>query len=228
MARKRRRHNQPSAPRVIADPAEGARLSKGGKPSDWGVDTETLEDRALAASQAVEIKSDYRGVITGRWRYDCFELLYRRRSSESHFPDAWYFAIRRLQTDLAILHRTQGASDAIRVTGKGAVAALSVAQSNEDAELRRFVISGFGMPRVQAGERIYDVLTRIAKPGARLLLALCEPEIASGQSVNWHATVTKHRGEYDRHNRGKIVREACGELARAYAEIDNEPRRVSA
>lgn len=93
----------PTSPRVIApDPPPGA----------WGVNEAALD---MKANSDVELRFNPSVDGKRRTRQDVFALLYFRPGSR--MGDAAYAAVRRLQEDMAILHRTQGACDAIRTAG---------------------------------------------------------------------------------------------------------------
>lgn len=179
------------------------------------------EAAELEANREIVITDDTSVVKRRHQRFDVFSLLYfppRGRMLRTS-----YLAVRRLQEDMAALHRTQGACDAIRSSGKGQTGAI--AAFTED----------FALARIRAGDRIESVLngwytpTRMFIEGtepwaAKLLRELCESEVVRGQTPNWHAIVSRHTGEMDRAERGRLVRRACDDLAESYRRIDNEPR----
>lgn len=190
------------------DAAERARvLGLLEKPSAEGPNNHAL---ALAANANVEANFDAAHRIKRAMRYDVFSLLFYAPASKL-LPTS-YDAVRRLQADLAILHRTQGTSDAIRSTTSGA-GSLAAA------------VTGFSATRADAGERINDVLTGMKPWSARLIRELCETEVTRGQTPNWHAIVQRHTGETNRVRRGELVRTACDDLAAAWREYDNRPAR---
>lgn len=192
------------------DPAELARLAgRGAPPETWGPNEAALK---LDANAEVDVTFERGMPAPRRVRYDVFALLFH--TPASRLAAQSYDAVRRYQTDLAILHRTQGASDAIRATGAGQTGAIAM------------VTADFAAVRVQAGERIAKALERMTKPNARLLQELCDPEVIAGRIPNWHAIVQRLRGETDRRKRGAHVIDACDDLAAAYREIDNaQPER---
>jgi len=203
---RRRRREGPAPPRKLAPPRPEGRAAP---PAAWG---QNLEALALPANAAVG-RSGSRAQ-----RYDVFALMYFHplNLDGSRFETAWYDAVRRLQEDLAILHRTQGTSDAIRVTGAGQIGALAMAPARSEAELVRFVTSGFGAARLEAGLRVFRALAAMTPWRARLIMALAEPEAISGREVNWRQAVRRLTGTIDRREAGRLVREVAAELAQAY------------
>lgn len=204
MSNHRGRNHKPSQPRRIPDPAEAARR---GIPSEWGVNESALE---LAANADIETKQDRSVEGKRRVRYDIFALLYYRPGSKLSTPA--YDAVRRLQSDMAVLHRTQGATDAIRASGVGQTGALAVVSEN------------FSLTRVLAGERVDDALAAMTAWCAKLIRELCEVEVIRGQTPNWQAIVSKHTGERRHLAKYDHVRTAANDLAESYRRIDNEPR----
>lgn len=214
--RRRRKMHQPSQPRSVGTAVIMP------KPKDWGgIDPAAM---GMPSNSDVTADRDFSGRVSRAMRYDVFSLLFY--TPQSRLAPTSYDAVRRLQADMAILHRTQGAMDVQRTTGSGQTGALAV------------VTEDFSITRVLAGKRVEQALHGWHRPGdgmwvagmepwaARLIRDLCEPEIINGQRQNWHAVVTRHTGEMDRHERGKIVRTACDDLAESYRRIDNEPKRA--
>lgn len=183
------------------------------------------EAMALEANDDVEVVDDRTVAARRHTRYDVFSLLYyppRGRMEETS-----YLAVRRLQADMAILHRTHGTSDAIRNSGVGQTGALAI------------VTGQFALNRVEAGANIEAVLNGWQKESglwvegvepwaARMLRELCEMEIVEGRRPNWHAVCARHTGEMRRTHRGELVIRACDQLAASYGRIDNEPKERAA
>lgn len=205
-ARKKTFHS--AAPKAIAEPVVAVRRPT---PDTWGIDPDAVD---LPANADVETVRDHGGKLARARRYDVFSLLFYRPGSKL-LPTS-YDAVRRLQSDLAILHRTQGAGDAIRATGKGATGALSA------------VMDGFTRAQREAGERITAVLVGMTPWCAKLIRELAEHGVVQPSEPNWHAIVKRQTGEIDRYQRGGKVRFACDDLAESYRRIDNEPKRASA
>lgn len=218
---KSRRRNKPK------DPAEIARLAfeerrRRGNPADWGHNEEALK---LKANQDVETTQDRSVEGKRRIRYDIFARLYYGPGSKLSTPA--YDAVRRLQADIAVLHRTQGASDAIRNAGAAQTGALAVVATN------------FSLTQREAGERVALVLNGGRLPSgrttpgmtpwcARLMRGLCETEATRGETPNWQAIVQRCTGELRRLARYDHVRTAAEDLAASYGRIDNEPKERAA
>lgn len=206
---KRGKH-KPSEPRKFEDPAELARTRR--NPASWGANDEALKLKANADVAVQEAWGEGgAAAIKRRVRYDVFALLFFATHGQ-RLGEASYLAVRRLQADIAVLHRTQGAGDAIRATGNGATGAMAM------------VVEDFSITRIAAGDRINVVQAGMEPWAAKLLTELCEAEAIRGQTPNWHAIVSRHTGEMDRAERGRLVRRACDDLAESYRRIDNEPR----
>ncbi len=195
----RPRRRGPAPPRPVGVPGGGAAVAAG--PEDWGVDTRVLR---LAANADVEVSLGAgRRVVRAR-RQDAFDLLAARGRLD---PDG-LAAVRRLQEDLAVMHRTIGGSRefAPRV------------DSQADPQ-------GFSDARLRAGERVRAALDRAGCATANLLIALCEPGVVLGRSVDWRAVVERATGEGLADAQGALLRMACANLAGAYRALDSERRR---
>jgi hypothetical protein len=231
-----KKKHKPAPPRIIAPEPP---------PAQWGVNEDALD---MEANADVELRFNPSVDGKRRTRQDVFALLYFRPGSR--MSDHAYAAARRLQEDMAILHRTQGACDAIRTAGQNQTGALAV------------VTEDFALARVHAGERIDRVLDGYRdahgvwhpsgmKPwAASLIRALCEQQIAPAVEVvearvipgrdeakrpippppeqqaraHWKALVRKHTNEKRPSQAGEMVRLATDALAESYRRIDNEPR----
>lgn len=198
------KRHKPSQPRRIPDPAEAACR---GVPSEWGWNENAL---ALPANDDVETRQDRDVDGKRRVRYDIFARLYYREGSRLSTPA--YDAVRRLQSDMAVLHRTQGASDAIRTAGPAQTGALAM------------VSEDFCRARVLAGDRVDDALTGMVVWCSKLIRELCEVEAIRGATPNWQAIVQKHTGERRHLAKYDHVRTAANDLAESYRRIDNEPK----
>lgn len=198
------------------DPAEIARraailVAQGKDPSRWGIDPALL---ALPVNEDVDTSRDAAGRVSRAMRWDVFELM---RMRSANFPLEHYEAVRRLQRDIAILHRTQGGSGALGAMGQAA------------EPLQAWMTEDFSIARVLAALRLngrpptenwpdgeLGVLARMTPWCAALLLALSE-NVISGGAVNWQATVRRITGETDRLRRAALVKQAAANLAAAYA-----------
>lgn len=212
LSKRRHRHRTPT------DPVEIARIEAERRrdPAKWGLAHDNL---GLEANAEVVVEGETRKNTERAMRWDVFRLMLMR-CKEGEFPLAHYEAVRRLERDIAILHRTQG------ITGNGPYSPdpLQV-WLTEDFSINRLLaaLRLYGRPLVEKG------VLRLIKPHtAILLLALCLPEVVEGRRVNWQDTVKRLTGEMDRLERGKIVRAACADLAQAYQQIDAGLRRAAA
>lgn len=168
------------------------------QPDAWGADPVAL---SLPANAGVAVETDLRGRVARARRQDVFDLLRGRGSlSQSAFD-----AVRRLQADLAVLHRSSAATLAPRVD-----------RSRRSAD--------FDDARRSAGARAGRALAISGPASARLLSALCEPGAVMGRSADWRAAVERETGERLPDAQGARVRAACENLAEAYAIIDRERR----
>jgi hypothetical protein len=114
-------------------------------------------------------------------------------------------AVRRLQEDIASLHRT--------ITG-GVNYAPRVDSSIDP--------QGFSDARRRAGSRIEAALSLTGQASARVLAALCEPEVIHGRAADWRSIVQRETGETLPDGQGAILRMACENLAGAYAVMDRD------
>ena len=205
MAR-RRKTRGPAMPADIARRRIAARqaILVGDQPSDAGGLTPGA--LALAVNAAVRVETDPAGRITRARRQDVFDLFQARGKLG---PDA-YQAVRRLQDDIAVLHRV--------VTGGGDIAPRVDRSRTAD---------GFSDARLAAGARIEAVLTLSGPASARLLVALCEPAVIEGRGGDWREVVGRVTGERLPDAQGAILRVACENLAGAYAASARKRRATS-
>jgi hypothetical protein len=189
------------------DPVEAlfAEAEQRRDPALWGLDKAALT--GLASNDDVVVQGDSRRNTARARRYDVFALMYFHPTPR--LSEAAYDAVRRLQRDMAILHRTEGASDAIRTCTVGG----------------SWMTEGMSLKRVEAALKIrgaYDGMRRLWT--RRLICALCEHEVIRGQPPDWLAITLQITGEISRAKRGERVRDACDDLASSYRDIDNNPR----
>lgn len=194
MARKRK-PVRPSDPMDIAL-RRAAERARERDPGQWGVDGAAL---SLPANANVRLATDRTGRISRAFRQDVFET-FRARGSLSQ---AGYAAVRRLQDDIATLHRTQ----------------TSRADYTPKVDTSR-VADTFADHRARAGERVEAALTLSGAASARLLAALCEADVVLGRSADWRSVVESTAGERLPDAQGALIRTACENLAGAYAAID--------
>ena len=180
-----------------ADPAEIARRRAAERarerdPASWGLDGGVL---ALPVNADVETRSDAAGRLVRARRQDVFDLLRAR----GRLSAAGLDAVRRLQDDIACLHRTS----------MGAVRYEPRVDRSVDPQ-------SFSDARRRAGARIETVLAGAGAVSARLLAALCEPDVVLGRAADWRAVVERETGETLADAQGAILRMACENLAGAY------------
>jgi hypothetical protein len=169
-------------------------------PAAWGLDRESL---ALGANADVTVRADLAGRPIRARRQDVFDLLLARgRLGQGAFD-----AVRRLQDDVAFLHRCAGG-----------VAAYAPRIDRSRAP------TDSGDARHRAGRRIEAALALTGPVCGRLLTALVEPGAALGRPADWRAVVEREAGEAAADAQGAIVRLACENLAGAYALIDRGRR----
>lgn len=181
-----------------ADPMASARLraaerERAREPAAWGVDRHALR---LAANADVEARADTAGRVTRARRQDVFDLFFAR----GRLSRAALDAVRRLQSDVAILHAQAGGVSAY---------AERIDQSRRDC--------GSTDARHRAGRRIEAALALAGPANARLLLALCESGAALGREANWRTLVERETGERLADAQGAVLRVACDNLAEALA-----------
>jgi hypothetical protein len=87
---------------------------------------------------------------------------------------------------------------------------------------------GFSDARRRAGARIEGVLSLAGPASARLVGALCEPEVVLGQAADWRGVVRRETGETLPDAQGAILRMACENLAGAYEMVDRGVGRSAA
>jgi hypothetical protein len=165
-------------------------------PAAWGLDAQAL---ALAANADVAVRADAAGRPARARRQDIFDLL----SARGRLGAEAVNAVRRLQDDIACLHRTAmgGVDYSPRV----------------DHSINP---GGFAEARGRAGARIEAALALAGPASARLLRALCEPEVVLGRTADWRAVVARETGETLADAQGAALRAACENLAGAYGIID--------
>ena len=194
MARKHRTVG-PTSPEEIAR-RRAAERERARDPAAWGVDANGLR---LAANAAVETSVDLAGRIVRARRADVFELL-RARGTLS---PGGYDAVRRLQDDMAVLHRTHAG---------GGDYSPRVDRSRNPAT--------FNEIRHRAGIRVQAALSLAGAASAVLLAALCEADVVLGRPGEWRDVVARETGERLPDAQGAVLRVACENLAGAYRSVD--------
>ena len=197
MARKRPAR-RPADPMDIAR-RRAAEREAARSPERWGVDVESLN---LPANADVRLTAAAAGKVTRVHRQDVFDSLHAR----GRLSDTARAAVRRLQDDLAMLHRT--------TSGVGGYEPR--VDCSRDPQ-------GFTDRRRRAGQRVAAVLDRAGLASARLITALCEPDIVLGRVADWRAIVARETGERLPDAQGALVRMACENLAGAYGMVARAP-----
>jgi hypothetical protein len=198
MARKRRTA-RPSDPQAMARRRADERARQcaiGRDPAQWGVNAAALE---LTANGEVEMRQGPGRRATRIQRKDIFDRFRDQGSLNQGACDA----VRRLQNDIAVLHRT--------LTGGGDFAPRID---------RSIDPQSFADARRRAGARIEAALALTGVASAALLAALCEPDVVLGRGADWRAVVARRTGERLPDAQGAVLRAACENLAGAYAHID--------
>ncbi|HEY5107259.1 MAG TPA: hypothetical protein VII73_10890 [Caulobacteraceae bacterium] len=195
----RRHRARPSDPMDIARRRAAERVCAQ-DPARWGVDASQM---TLGANHAVEIGTDAAGRVSRARRVDVFDAFLRRGKLSA----AGHDAVRRLQDDIAILHRAVG--------GSGEYAPRVDRSRNPLAFTDR---------RRAAGRRIEAALSGAGPASARLLAALCEADVVLGHAGCWRRIVARETGESLADGQGAILRAACENLAGAYCLIDRGRR----
>lgn len=220
MAKRNRRKNRP------CDPAEAARrlAEIRSRPDLWGTNDEAL---GLASNVNVVMTPETRNKAKRVQRFDVFGLLNARKDRDGvpELPTAHLDAVRRLEKDIAILHRTRGAA------GTG----IRIANTN--------TAEGFAKARILAGKRISDVSDKTGALSWAILQALCEAPAVVGdlkpptlvdrdeegkiicRTSNWRSIVHKATGERNHMAQAALVKMAAANLAGAYQAIDQGERR---
>jgi hypothetical protein len=194
--RKPARPSDPIARRRAAERAAERAIAH--DPALWGVNAAALE---LTANGEVEVCEGPGRRATRIQRKDIFDRL---RDNGSLNQGA-HGAVRRLQDDIAVLHRT--------LTGGGDFAPR-VDRSIDP--------QSFTDARANAGARIEAALVLAGAASARLLVALCEPDVVLGRAGDWREVVANQTGERLPDAQGAVLRAACENLAGAYARIDRD------
>ncbi len=195
----RRRKSHPSSPELIAR-RRAAERERERNPAEWGVDGEALR---LAANADVDVRPAARGQALRARRLDVFDRLQSRGALGGEALGA----VRRLQQDIAVLHRT--------VSGVRDFAPRVDSRSDPQAP---------GDWRLAAGRRLAAVLDLTGPASAKLLSALCEPAVALAHAVDWRAVVERETGERLADAQAAALRVACENLAGAYRRLDRSRR----
>lgn len=187
------------------DPAEAARIRAEQEGyANW------RSNMQLPANADVMVEEATRKNVERARRYDCFALLLSRGA----ISEAGEQAVRRLQEDVAVLHKTAGTER------------LEVVVDNSTAP------GDFARARLKAGKRIEAALFLVeSQTGGpylrKLLVALIEPQAINAQPVSWRAIVRHVTGDWRDKWQSEWVRSATEALAEAYREMDNQPRRAA-
>lgn len=195
----RRRIRLPSAPQAILN-RRNLERTHAPDPDEGGVNAKSLR---LPSNSDVDMRLGGGGKVLRARRQDVFDLFAGRGRLA---PEA-VGAVRRLQQDMAILHRT--------LSGVRDFAPRVDAQRHAE---------GLSESRLKAGERIATVLELSGVASARLLAALCEAAVVEGRTADWRAVVERETGERLADAQAAALRAACENLAGAYRAVDNRRR----
>jgi len=200
---KTRRSKAPASPEAIARLRAAARAAAA-DPATWGVDAKALH---LASQSDVAARLGPRGEVTRAHRLDVFDRLHARGA----LSDIAVGAVRRLQEDMAKLHRT----------------GLGVRDFAPRVDVRARP-GFFAETRLLAGQRVQAALDLAGPVSARLLRGLCETPAILGQNLDWRVVVEIETGERLPDAQGAALRAATENLAGAYRLIDQARRRAEA
>lgn len=190
----RRKHKRPSDPAEIARKIAEARRD----PTKWGWNEEAF---ALPSAADVELDRASRQNEKRAQRFDIFARFYRDGSLERRGLEA----VRRLQEDLAILHRTTG------VSGSGIIAPHA-----PEGELAM----------IDAGKRIEAARNATGGHSWAILMALCERDLTA-DIRDWRSLVESVTREHNVNAQGALVRAAAMNLADAYDAGVRAPRKAA-
>jgi len=196
MARKRK-SARPADPMAIAR-RRAAERAAARDPATSGLNAEALD---LPANAAVTMRPGPAGRAPFMRRQDVFDRFAARGS----LAPAAHAAVRRLQDDIAVLHRA--------IAGGGGFAPR-VDRSIDP--------QGFTDVRRRAGARVEAALELAGAASARLLAALCESDVVLGRTADWRAVVARQTGERLPDAQGAVLRTACENLAGAYGLVDGK------
>jgi hypothetical protein len=187
------------------DPAEIARRAYERRlhPHLWGVNDDALKQPANASVVSVEAT---REKVRRVHRYDGFALL----RSRDAITDAQEKAVRRLEEYVAIRYRV----DQARASDERVDRTSSPGPLVTDASM-------------EAADLIRDIGSATGGHSFSLLLAILEPQVHTGQPVNWRAKVLEVTGERFPHGQVALIRAACENLRQAWAAYDNRPRKAA-
>ena len=169
-------------------------------PKKWGIDMQELE------RQGVEVTASVRGGQAAAHRKDIFSrMLDGRLLSVAAFD-----AIRRLEADTTERRPPSGGSTGERVSSSGAKDVLS-------------------QRMLEAGRRVDAALGLIGRRDAAFLRELLEPhQVELGPPAErWRQVVRVMLGETQANAQAAALRSAVENLAWAYRELDNMPRRAA-
>jgi len=190
-----RKRARPTDPLAIAR-RRAAEREAARDPANWGLDREAS---GLAANAEVEMRAEPAGRGLRARRADVFDRLMA--------GDGALTAVRRLQKDLAAMHALAGG--------------VARYEPRIDAGAAG---DPFAETRHRAAERVHAALARTGAASARLIVALCEADVALGRPAEWRALVERESGERLADAQGAVLRAACANLAGTYAEIDRGRR----
>lgn len=192
---RKRKTVRPADPIVIAR-RRAAERAAARDPATWGLNAEALD---LAANSAVSVRPSGAGRAAAIRRQDVFD----RFAARGALAPAAHAAVRRLQGDIALLHR---------VIAGGGDFSTRVDHSRDP--------QAFTDARRRAGQRIETALALSGAASARLLAALCESDVVLGRTADWRTVVERESAERLPDAQGAVLRAACENLAGAYAVMD--------
>lgn len=170
-------------------------------PANWGLRQDIAD---LPSNDDIQPSKDVAGKITRAERWDVFRLM----RSAGTLTGLHTIAIDKFQRDIAIRHRTAGAS------GSGIVVDASNHKHPLDASIEAAQRLGGLMAYMDAEEA--QRFPRRPPYSARLLLDICGPPAIKGQRIDWRRETKRVTGLIDKDAQGRAVRMACDLLLSAH------------
>jgi len=203
MGKSRRKPIDPAEiARQKAERAERERRARH-NPAEWGTNDAAM---TLPANGSVRSEAETRTKTRRVRRWDGFAILL----SHGSLTAPQEAAVRRLEELVAVRYRVDRARASDERVDRSAVSPTPITDASMSA-LRDIEDIGHGTGQHSMG----------------LLLAILEPQVRTGQVINWRAAVKDFAGEPFPHGQVALVRAACENLRLAWVEWDNRPRRAA-
>jgi hypothetical protein len=177
-------------------------LRRQADPATWGVSAEL---KTLPTSRPVRIGKDAGGRVARAKRMDAFDSLLAAGGLTIGQHEAAARLIRDWATMLGLAGAPEGRSERVASVGQA-----------DQVTLRM----------IQARDNVNAVLSRVGLADRRLLAALVEPIIMTGELTAWRDVVGRVAGESERNCQGSVVRQACENLRLAYERLETGTQRA--